>query len=134
MSVYRFIQWIDQGVPLTIYGDGTQERDFSYVDDIARGTVSALKTDTGFEIVNLGGNRPVRLDAVIGMIEEGLGRKAARTHEPFHQADMKATWADTTKAKELLNWQAEVPVEEGIQRTVAWHRENQDFLAPIPLP
>jgi nucleoside-diphosphate-sugar epimerase len=134
MCIFRFIKWIDEGTPITVYGDGTQSRDFTYVDDIAEGTIRAFETETGYEIVNLGGNRPHQLKEVIGLIEEYLGKKAEIVYRPFHKADLKATWADITKAKELLGWEPEVPLEEGLRRTVEWHKENRDFLREITLP
>jgi len=134
MCIFRFIKWIDEGTPITVYGDGTQSRDFTYVDDIAEGTIRAYETKTGYEIINLGGNRPHQLKEVIGLIEEYLGKKAEIVYKPFHKADLKATWADITKAKELLGWEPKVPLEEGLRRTVEWHKENRDFLREITLP
>ena len=134
MCIFRFIKWIDEGTPITVYGDGTQSRDFTYVDDIAEGTIRAFETETGYEIVNLGGNHPHQLKEVIRLIEEYLGKKAEIVYRPFHKADLKATWADITKAKELLGWEPEVSLEEGLRRTVEWHKENRDFLREITLP
>lgn len=133
MSVLRFVQQIDQGVPLTVYGDGSQSRDFTYVDDIAAGTIAALKP-VGYEIINLGGgNQPVELRTLIELIENELGKKAEIEYRDFHSADMKSTWADIGKAKELLGWEPTVSVEEGVQRTVAWYRENLPWSSKIKL-
>ena len=134
MSIFRFIKWIDEGKPIVIYGDGTQSRDFTYVDDIARGTIKAYGTETGYEIINLGGNKPHELNYVIDLIEKYLGKKAERIYKPFHKADLKATWADIEKAKEILNWEPQVPLEEGLKRTVEWHVENRDWLKNVNLP
>lgn len=131
MSIFRFIKWIDEGKPVVIYGDGTQERDFTYVDDIAKGTIKALETETGYEIINLGGNKPYRLKRVIELIEMYLGKKAEIIYKNFHKADMKATWADIEKAKTLLNWKPEIPLEEGIEKTVKWHKENKGLVGTI---
>lgn len=133
MSVFRFIRWIDQQQPIELFGDGTQSRDFTYVDDIARGTVLALKP-LGYEIINLGGgNRPTSLLQVIEQIEEHFGKKAIFTRRPFHQADMKSTWADISKAKRLLNWEPTISLDDGIARTVAWYRDNLPFAESIRL-
>jgi nucleoside-diphosphate-sugar epimerase len=134
MSIFRFIKWIDEGRPVEVYGDGTQSRDFTYVDDIAEGTIRAYETETGYQIINLGGNRPHQLKEVIRLIEEYLGKKAEIIYKPFHKADLKATWADITKAREILGWEPKVPLEEGLRRTVEWHKENRDFLREITLP
>ncbi|MBN2339066.1 MAG: GDP-mannose 4,6-dehydratase [Acidobacteria bacterium] len=124
MSVYRFIKWIDEGTPLEVFGDGSQSRDFTYVDDIAEGTVRALRP-LGFEVINLGGSEPHRLDEMIGLIEKHTGKKAQIDHKPFHKADIMATWADTGKAERLLGWKATVGLEEGIRRSVEWWRSRQ---------
>lgn len=129
MSIFRFIEAIDTGAPLTVFGDGTQTRDFTYVDDIARGTVAAAATPLGHAIINLGGgNAPLSLNAMITFVENELGKKAVRVSAPAHAADMAATGADISQAKRLLNWTPQVPPEEGFRRTVAWHRENAGWL------
>jgi len=133
MSIFRFIKWIDEGTPITVYGDGTQSRDFTYVDDIAEGTVKGLETETGYEIINLGGNKPYELNYVIKLIEKYLDKKAEIIYKPFHKADMKATWADISKAKKLLDWEPKIPLEEGIKRTVKWHLENREFVKTVKL-
>jgi len=134
MCIFRFIKWIDEGTPITVYGDGTQSRDFTFVEDIAEGTVRAYETETSYEIINLGGNHPHELKEVIELIEKYLGKKAEIIYKPFHKADLKATWADITKAKKLLGWEPKVPLEEGLKRTVDWHVENREFVRTIPLP
>jgi len=134
MSVYRFIRWIEDGETMEVFGDGTQKRDFSFVDDIARGTVAAVHTPTAYEIINLGGNKPYQLNHAISLIEENLGSKAKIERKPFHKADMMATWANVEKAAAILGWKAKVSFEEGIRRTADWHRENRDWLKRIPLP
>lgn len=133
MAPFRFIEWISRGQPIELFGDGTQARDFTFVDDIARGTILAAKP-LGYEIVNLGGgNNPVSLHTIIGYIEAALGKKAALSGKPPHAADMRETWADIAKAGRLLDWRPQVSVEEGFRRTVAWHRENAVWLPQIQL-
>lgn len=133
MSVFRFIKWIDEGQPIELFGDGSQSRDFTYVDDIARGTILALKP-LGYEIINLGGGRnPISINVLINLIEKELGKKANRREEPFHKADMMETWADITKADRLLGWAPSVALEEGVRRTVAWYQTNRAWLKDIVL-
>jgi len=125
MSIFRFIKWIDDGTPIELFGDGTQARDFTYVDDIARGTIAALKP-VGYEVINLGGgNNPIDLMTVIGMIEKYLGKKAQIANKEFHIADVKETWADISKANKLLGWKPTISLEEGIKRSVEWHLANK---------
>jgi len=122
MSPYRFIQRTDEGKPLEIFGDGSQLRDFTYIDDIADGTVRALKK-VGYEVVNLGGGRPHTLSEMIALIEKHAGKAARVRKKPFRKADMKATWADASKARKLLGWQPKTSLDEGIRRSVGWWRE-----------
>jgi len=124
MSIFRFIQWIAEGRPVTIYGDGHQQRDFTYVEDICRGTVAALKP-LGFEVINLGSNRPVQLRQVIQMIEELVGRKAIVETRPAHSADARASWADVGKAHRLLCWRPQTSIEVGLRRTVDWYMDQR---------
>jgi len=141
MSIFKFIHRIAEGLPIPVYGDGTQERDFTYIDDIARGSIAALKPflfsspfssgQVGFEVINLGSDRPVKLHHVIHLIEQYLGKKAKIEFQPRHPADVPATWADITKAKQLLGWRPLVSIEEGIQNTVAWYLENQELVRNV---
>ncbi len=134
MCIYRFIKWIDEGTPIELFGDGEQARDFTYVDDIAAGTIAAIKP-VGFEVINLGGGgTPVSLNTIIAKLEEMLGKKAKLTHKTFHKADIKITSADIAKAKRLLGWTPEVELEEGLQACVDWHRKNIDWVQTLPLP
>lgn len=131
MSIFRFIKWIDEEKPIVLYGDGSQARDFTYVDDIAEGTILAMK-EVGYEIINLGGgNNPIPLSMVIKMIENFLGKKAIIDYRPFHKADLKETWADITKAEKILNWKPQISFEEGIKRTVEWYVANREWLKDI---
>jgi UDP-glucuronate 4-epimerase len=132
MSPFRFIRWIDEGSELVLYGDGTQSRDFTYVDDIARGTIAALKP-VGYEIINLGNNRPHRLIEAIHLMERYLGKEAKIKYLPFQPTDMKDTWADVEKAKRLLGWEPTVSLEVGLRQTVAWYRANQDWVRQIQI-
>jgi len=126
LSIFKFIKQISEGQEITVFGDGRQTRDFTYVDDIARGTIAATKS-LGYEIINLGNNRPMELNNIISIIEAQLGQKAKRLYTPPHPADVPATWADISKANKLLGWKPRIPVEEGIQNTVTWYKENRTW-------
>ena len=132
MSIFRFIKWIEEGSPLEVFGDGNQERDFTYVDDIAKGTIKALKP-VGYEIINLGNNHPHKLSEAIELIEKCTGKKARFKYKEFHKADMKATWADIEKAKNLLDWYPKVSLQEGIKRTVEWTKDNWEWVKKIEI-
>lgn len=131
MSIYRFMKWIDEGVPIEIFGDGSQSRDFTYVDDIAEGTTKAFEVETGYEIINLGGNKPFELNYAIELIEKGIGNKTERDIKPFHKADLKATWADITKAQNILNWKPVISLDEGISITMKWYLDNKDWVKDL---
>ena len=131
MSPYRFIKWIAEEETIQMFGDGSQSRDFIYVDDIARGTIAAIQT-VGYEIINLGGGRnPISLNTIISKLEELLGKKAKIDQKHFHMADLMETWADISKAKNLLGWEPQVSLEEGLEKTVQWYTNNQDWLKGI---
>lgn len=133
MSPLRFIRWIDEGTPITLYGDGSQTRDFTYIDDIAEGTVAALK-DVGFAIINLGGgNRPVAIREMIEAFARHLGKQATIDHQPFHSADMRETQAVIERARTLLGWSPHVSPEEGFRHTVEWYRANRDLVCSLDL-
>lgn len=130
MSLFRFVQWISEGRPVTIYGDGTQSRDFTYVEDIARGTIAGLKP-LGYEIINLGSDEPIILRDAVQLIEGLVDRTAKIESKPRHPADVTATWADITKAKRLFDWAPTVNFREGVARLVDWYRSNRDWAKEI---
>ena len=131
MSIFRFIKWIDEGIPIELFGDGSQSRDFTFIDDIARGSVAALQ-EVGYEIINLGGGRnPVSLSSIIERLESLLGKKAKIETKPFHIADIKETWADIDKAKNLLGWEPQVSLDEGLEKSVQWYMDNREWLKDI---
>ena len=131
MSIFRFIKWIDEGVPIEMFGDGSQSRDFTYVDDIANGTIAAIR-NVDYEIINLGGGRnPVSLNTIIEKLETLIGKKAVIDHKPFHIADLMETWADIKKAKNLLRWEPEVSLDEGLEKSVSWYIENRKWLKEV---
>lgn len=131
MSPFRFVKWIAEGTPITLYGDGTQSRDFTFITDIAKGTIAALK-NVGYEIINLGGGKsPITLNQMISLIENYVGKKAIVNYKPFEKTDMLETMADIAKAKKILNWEPQIDFEEGIKKTVDWYMTNQDWVKDI---
>lgn len=130
MAPFRFVQWIREGRPLRLYGDGLQERDFTYVDDVARGTVAALRP-VGYEVVNLGSDRPVPLMDVIRLIERLTDARANIERHDMHRADVRATWASIAKAAALLDWRPETDLETGFRHLVEWYDANRDWAREI---
>ena len=130
MSVFRFITWTAERRPVVVFGDGKQERDYTYVDDIARGTLAAL-APVGYEVINLGGDHPVRINEVVSTIERLVGQPARVEHRDADPADVSATWADISKARSVLGWEPRVPLEEGLQMSVDWYRENRELACSL---
>lgn len=130
MSMFRFTQWICEGRPLRLNGDGEQSRGFTYVEDIARGTIQALKP-LGYEILNLGGHETIKINELIHSLEELIGRKATIKRYPANAAEMAASWADVRKAKALLGWEPQVGLKEGIANLVDWYHAERPWASLI---
>ena len=132
MSLFRFVQWISEGRPVTVYGDGRQSRDFTYVDDIARGTVAGLKP-LGDETINLGSDTPAVLMDAIGIIEELTAKKAEIVYAPRHPADVLATWAEIGKAGRLLGWRPQATLRHGLEALVKWYQVNRAWAKDVQI-
>jgi len=130
MVMFRFTRWIIEGDPLKLNGDGEQSRGFTYIDDIARGTIMALKP-VGYEVVNLGGHESITINELIQILEGLTGRKAKVERFPRHPADMLSNLADVRKAGELLGWEPQVPLKEGIARMVDWYQRERSWASQI---
>ncbi len=130
MSIFRFVQRIVEGWPVALYGDGHQERDFTFIDDIARGTLAALRP-LGYEVINLGGDHPAELLQVVHVLEGLAGRKALLEPGPESPADVRSTWADISKARALLDWEPRVSLQDGLQACVAWYRAERSWAQHI---
>lgn len=133
MVMFRFCKWIAEGQPVVINGDGEQTRGFTYLDDIARGTILALKP-LGYEIMNLGGHEVITINRMIAMLEERLGKTALVSYEDFHPADVLSNHADVSRARELLGWQPQVGLEEGITNLVDWYLQEREWASQIETP
>jgi UDP-glucuronate 4-epimerase len=130
MAVAKFTRLIHEDRPIEVYGDGTAQRDFTYVSDIIKGLVAALDTPRSYEIINLGGSRTVEVKRLIEVIEENLGKKADVRFGPTMPGDVPITYADVTKARKLLGFSPKVRIEEGVARYVRWFLERAGRLDP----
>jgi len=130
MVMFRFAQWIYGNKVLQVNGDGEQSRGFTYVDDIARGTIMGLKP-LGFQVINLGGHETIKINQLIQLFEEKIGQKAVVNHRPAHPADMKANWANVEKAQQLLGWQPEISLDEGVSNLIHWHQAERSWVSKI---
>jgi UDP-glucuronate 4-epimerase len=133
MAPFRFIKWIQEGTPITVFGDGSQTRDFTYVDDIARGTLLAAQPH-GHGVINLGGGkRPIVLLDFIRMIEDRLGKKAEIRWEKMSASEMIDTAADIQKAKAVLGWEPQVDLADGLDETIGWYLDNLEWASQVKL-
>lgn len=130
MSPFRFVQWICEARPVVIFGDGRQERDFTYIDDIAAGTIAGLRP-LGYEVINLGSDRPVALMDIIRLIEAKTGCAARLEYQPAHPADVRATWADIRRAGTVLGWAPGTNYETGFSELIAWYQANRAWASQI---
>jgi UDP-glucuronate 4-epimerase len=129
LAIHKFIKSILTNQPITMYGDGSTSRDYTYVDDIVKGIVSAITFDKSlFEIINLGNNYAVSLKELIANIEEITGSKARIDQQPEQPGDVPRTFADISKAKELLNYQPTTKLQDGLKNFYNWFLENKEVL------
>jgi UDP-glucuronate 4-epimerase len=121
MAVYLFTDWIARGVPVRLYGDGSQSRDYTYVTDTVAGIIAALERPNGYRIYNLGNNRPQSNAHLIDIIARELGRSAIIEHQGYPSMDPQQTCADITRARDDLGYNPGVPLAEGVHRFVQWY-------------
>ena len=126
LALFRFVQWIIEGRPVHIFGDGEQERGFTYIDDISRGIIAALKP-LGHTIINLGGHEVISINGLVTLIEDLTGKKAQVIHGPPNPADMFTNWADVNKARELLGWSPEYDMRHGTQKLIDWYLKERSW-------
>jgi UDP-glucuronate 4-epimerase len=125
LAIHKFARMIASGSPVQVYGDGSAERDFTYVDDILQGVMAAIEYDaTPFEVINLGESQTVTVNRMIELLEEALGRKAVIERRPPQPGDMPLTHADITKARRLLGYQPTTPIETGIKKFAEWFKRG----------
>lgn len=129
----RFVQWISEGKPVRVNGDGTQSRGFTYIDDIARGTILALKP-LGFEVINIGGHEVISINDLIKIIEDVIGKKAIVQYGAPNPADMLTNQADVTKAGELLGWEPQFNMRLGVEKLVEWYNAEREWAKDILTP
>jgi nucleoside-diphosphate-sugar epimerase len=133
MVMFRFCQWIAEGRPVVTTGNGEQSRGFTYVDDIARGTLLALQP-AGYDIFNLGGHEVITINGLIHMLEDLLGKKADVHYIPSHPADVFSNVADVSKAQRVLGWQPQVSLSEGVSQLVNWYVAERAWAKDVATP
>ena len=124
MAIHKFTRLINEGRPVPLFGDGTSERDYTFIDDIIDGVISVIERHRGFEIYNLGDSNPVPLARLVSLIEEALDKKAEIERLPAQPGDVRRTCADIEKARRLLGYEPRIKIEDGIARFVRWYQEQ----------
>ncbi len=129
LAIHKFTKAILEGKPITMYGDGSTSRDYTYVDDTVQGIIGAMDyTASDFEIINLGNNYTVSLKEMISAIETVTGKKAVLEQHPDQPGDVPRTYADITKARKLLGYNPQTQFEEGLKKFYHWFLENKELL------
>jgi nucleoside-diphosphate-sugar epimerase len=130
MIMFRLAQWIYEDRIVMINGDGEQSRGFTYIDDIARGTILGLQP-AGYSVINLGGHETIKINELIRLFENTIGKKARIEHQPAHLADMQANWADVEKAGRILGWEPRFSLEEGVENLIKWYEAERSWASQI---
>ncbi|MEM8756847.1 MAG: SDR family NAD(P)-dependent oxidoreductase [Planctomycetota bacterium] len=126
LAIGKFMRLVAAGEPITMFGDGSTSRDYTFVADIVRGILAAIeRVDRhGYRIWNLGGDHPMRLDELIAAIGETVGREPVIERAPMQPGDVERTWADLTRAKSELGYSCETPVRTGLAAQWAWLKDR----------
>ena len=125
MAIYYFTKNIIEGSPIDVFGDGSSSRDYTYIDDVINTIAANLSNINGYEVFNLGNSRAVKLSGLIELIEKQTGAKAIINRMDFAAGDVFTTYADILKAKKMLKYNPETPIEKGIKKFVAWYLKNR---------
>ncbi len=133
MVMFRLAKWIAEGQPVFITGNGNQSRGFTYIDDIARGTILCLK-NLNYELINLGGHEVISINDLVRILEEKIGKKANIQYIDQHKADVMQNCANVEKAKQILGWEPKVNLDLGITNLVDWYMQERDWVSQVATP
>jgi UDP-glucuronate 4-epimerase len=130
LAIRKFCSLISKGQAITLFGDGSTERDYTYCTDIVRGVMGArswlqAQEPGTFDIFNLGGSRTTSLKQLVQYIEDAIGKKAVINWQPNQPGDVFRTFANTAKAQQALGYEPQVPIDKGIAQFVEWFRSNE---------
>lgn len=123
MALFLFTDAILRDHPMKIFGHGKMRRDFTYIDDIVSGFVAALDKNYDLEIINLGAGKTEELMDFVAIIEKSCGKEGKKEFLPMQQGDVISTNADISKARELLGYEPQTKIQDGVPRFVEWYRE-----------
>ena len=129
LAIHKFIKYISEGKTISIYGDGSSMRDYTYIGDIVEGIIKSaeylLKNENVYEILNLGNSNAVSLNYMTEIIENELKVKAHKEYLPMQAGDVKKTYADISKANKLIGYSPSVTFQEGIKKFVEWYKKGE---------
>ena len=131
MAIHKFIKAILNGDQITIYGDGTQTRDFTFVQDVVKANILAAESKVEGEIFNIGGGNRITVNDLIKEIEKITGKKAKMNYIEKQKGDVEDTWADTQKVQQILGWQAETGIVQGLEKYISWVMEEDKTTAKM---
>lgn len=132
MAIHKFTRLILKDKEIPMYGDGTSERDYTYIDDALQGTTAAIERKFDFEIFNIGNSQTTELRKLISIIEKETGKKANIKKLPPQPGDVPLTYADISKAKKMLGYNPKVSIEQGVGKFVNWYKKNSQKLFLVP--
>ncbi len=124
MAIHTFTRLIDRGEPVTMFGDGTTQRDYTYIDDALDGIIKAIDTPLGYEIFNIGEHHTTSLRELIDLVARHVGKPANIETMPTQPGDVPLTYANIDKARAMLGYAPKVSMDEGVRRFVAWYRDQ----------
>jgi UDP-glucuronate 4-epimerase len=129
LAIHKFTSLITEGKPIPFYGDGSSARDYTYVEDICAGILSAVEQCDRYRIYNLGNNRPIQLKEMVAALEKAIGRKAVLDRKPMQPGDVELTCADISRASAELDYKPKTTLDEGLKRFVEWFEQFGNLYA-----
>lgn len=121
MAINKFVRSISGGDEITVFGDGGQTRDFTYVDDVVTANILARDFSKGGEVFNIGGGSTISVNGLIGCLEDIMGKKARVKYANKQKGDVADTLADNSKARRLLSWEPRTDIRSGLKKYVDWY-------------
>jgi UDP-glucose 4-epimerase len=126
MATHKFVKAIFKAEEITVFGDGTQTRDFTFVDDAVEATMLAANNDVVGEVFNVGGGTRISVNELIEEIEKLIGKKAKTKYIEKQEGDVRNTLADVTKAREILNWNPKIDIYYGLKEYIRWYTDEHE--------
>ena len=127
LAINKFVRLIREGKPIPMFGDGSSERDYTFISDVVRAVLLAADYELQYDVINIGGSSPISLRGLIETLEQVMGRRAAIEQLPAQPGDMPRTFADISRARDVLGWAPSVPLVDGLRRFVEWYRGTRTF-------